>query len=88
MSQHINPILGQYVTAKIPVKAALLQSPDLLKYASPQRQQVMPGLLSAEHFPMLMCLSYRSSLIGRPPSKGKKVYDKADLDTVKGPIHS
>ena len=84
MPPHVNPIRGEYVTAQVPVRAALLQSPDLLKYATPQKQITQPGLVTPEHFPRLVYLSLTIlSLISSPPSGARKTYDKAELDTVK-----
>ena len=43
MSQQLHLIKGEYVTAKIPVKTALLQTPGLLNYATPVKELKLPG---------------------------------------------
>ena len=85
MSQQLHLIKGEYVTAKIPVKTALLQTPGLLNYATPVKELKLPGMLTPEDFPNLMWVSSTiSSLTGSPSSKAKvKTYDKAKLNIVK-----
>ena len=51
MTEHMYPVRGEYVTAKIPVRDALLHSPDLMNYASSKMQLQLPGLLTPEDFP-------------------------------------
>lgn len=34
----VHPVRGEYVTARIPVRDALLKFPDLIKYASPRKE--------------------------------------------------
>ena len=45
------PVRGEYVTAKIAIKDALLNSPDLSRFRTPMKQTQLPGNSTPEDFP-------------------------------------
>lgn len=85
MSKQRHPIKGEYVTAIIPVRTAILESPDLRDYATRAKDPQLPGLLTPDDFPSLTFVSrIVLSLTHSASSKTKvKTFDKSELDSVK-----